>query len=340
VETKKIIKIRSLTPPTVCESELGPAQEQQEFESNEVRVSLLADVNNDTACPWRIFPKRIFARRSPSPDSANEREQGAVPREQAPPACYYDRTAVRAREALALTFVDEELAPRAIPERIYARKLCSGARKHQQVSSLAFGKLFPAADVASKSRRPNSRGRPQNRGDRRFREPFRPEPVVAQGQGRVDCRGRVPREHSSPRRHPQGQERPERDQVCPLSRCTPSRPVPRFPCIRPIETRGNEDGSGALQQPPPEQEDEKISLFKRISPFDVSMELKFELDTRLTVSCVVAVASAYGLLTVSIALDSILLAFGNAVILLLILFVLFGWKELLGEFHKKRSTAN
>jgi len=52
------------------------------------------------------------------------------------------------------------------------------------------------------------------------------------------------------------------------------------------------------------------------------MELKFELDTRLTVSCVVAVASAYGLVTVSIAIDSVLLAFGNAVILLLILFVL------------------
>ena len=42
------------------------------------------------------------------------------------------------------------------------------------------------------------------------------------------------------------------------------------------------------------------------------MELKFELNTRLTVSFMVAVASAYGLLTVSIALDSILLAFGNA----------------------------
>jgi hypothetical protein len=101
--------------------------------------------------------------------------------------------------------------------------------------------------------------------------------------------------------------------------------------MRPFATRGNEDESGA-QQPPPEQEDNK-------SPFS-SMELKFELDTRLTVSCVVAVASAYGLLTVSIALDSILLAFGNAVILLLILFVLFGWRELLGEFNKKRSTAN
>jgi len=69
------------------------------------------------------------------------------------------------------------------------------------------------------------------------------------------------------------------------------------------------------------------------------MELKFELDTRLTVSCVVAVASAYGLVTVSIALDRVHLAFGNSVILLLILFVLFGWKELLGEFGKKRSAA-
>ncbi len=69
------------------------------------------------------------------------------------------------------------------------------------------------------------------------------------------------------------------------------------------------------------------------------MELKFKLDTRLTVSCVVAVASAYGLVTVSIVLDSVLLAFGNAIILLLILFVLFGWKELLGEFGKKRSAV-
>jgi hypothetical protein len=69
------------------------------------------------------------------------------------------------------------------------------------------------------------------------------------------------------------------------------------------------------------------------------MENKFKLNTRLTVSCVVAVASAYGLVTVSIAIDSILLAFGNAVILLLILFVLFCWRELLGEFGKKRSVA-
>ncbi len=69
------------------------------------------------------------------------------------------------------------------------------------------------------------------------------------------------------------------------------------------------------------------------------MELKFEPDTQLTVSCVVAAASAYGLVTLLITIDSILLAFGNAVILLLILFILFGWRELLGEFGKKRSAT-
>ena len=53
----------------------------------------------------------------------------------------------------------------------------------------------------------------------------------------------------------------------------------------------------------------------------------------------VAAASAYGLVTVSIAIDSVLLAFGDAVIRLLILFVLFGWRELLGEFGKKKSAA-
>ncbi len=45
------------------------------------------------------------------------------------------------------------------------------------------------------------------------------------------------------------------------------------------------------------------------------MELKFELDTQLTVSCVVPVPSAYGLVTVLIAIDIVLLAFGNAVII-------------------------
>ncbi len=56
------------------------------------------------------------------------------------------------------------------------------------------------------------------------------------------------------------------------------------------------------------------------------MELKFELDTQLTVSCVVDVASAYGLVTISIAINSVLLAFYNTLIFLLILFVFF-WVE-------------
>ncbi len=218
LEALKIIKIRSLTPPIACESERGPALKQEQvFDSNEVRVSLLVNVDDDTARPWATIPTSIFARRA---------DESEVPRETALPACHYESTTVRAREALALSFVDKDLAPRAIPERIIARKLCARADVHAPARSLTFGKLFPAAAVASKSRQPNSRGRPQNRGDRRFREPFRPEPVIAQGQGRVDCRGRVPREHSSPRRHPQGRE--DRDQVCPLSRCTPSRRPP-FP---------------------------------------------------------------------------------------------------------------
>jgi hypothetical protein len=96
-------------------------------------------------------------------------------------------------------------------------------------------------------------------------------------------------------------------------------------------TRGNEEGSCFLEKRP-EQED------TRSSPSS-SMELKFELDTRLTFSCVVAAVLAYGLVTVSIAIESVLLAFDNAVILLLILFASFGWRELLGEFGKKRSAA-
>ena len=96
--------------------------------------------------------------------------------------------------------------------------------------------------------------------------------------------------------------------------------------------RGNKEGSCFLDKPP-KQEDTKSSPL-------TSMELKFELDTQLTVSCMVAAASAYGLMTVLIVHDSILLAFGNTVILLMILFALFGWRELLGELNKKRSTAN
>ena len=226
-----------------------------------------------------------------------------------------DSIAIRARahEALALSFIDEELASRAIPERIFAHKPCAQYERPPRRS---------AVDVTSESRRPKSRSRsrpnPSKQGNRRFDTPFRSKTVVAQGQGRVDCRGRA--------HHPRGLK--DQGRVCPLSRCTHTSPVCRFPCIRPyVATRGNEEGSCFLEKPP-EQEDTKSSPSS-------SMELKFELDTRLTVSCVVAVALAYGLVTVSIALDSILLVFGNAVILLLILFVLFGWRELLGQRQTK-----
>ncbi len=59
------------------------------------------------------------------------------------------------------------------------------------------------------------------------------------------------------------------------------------------------------------------------------MELKFKLDTRLTVLCVIAVACAYGFATVSIALNSVSLAFANAIVLLAILFIFFGLKDIL-----------
>ena len=215
------------------------------------------------------------------------------------------------------------------PKTKLARKLCTSAWERPQVSSLTFSKVFSAADVASKSHRPSSCSRPQNRGGQTFGEPFRPKPIVAQGQGRVDCCGPVPRDHSNPRRHPQGQQ--DQDRVYPLSCRTHSRPVLCFPCIRRETTSGNKEGRCLFQKPPKQEDTRSFPLS--------SMELKFELDTRLTVSCVVAVALAYGLVTVSIALDSVLLAFGNAVILLLILFVLFGWKELLGEFGKQSAVA-
>ena len=197
------------------------------------------------------------------------------------------------------------------------------------VSSLTFG-VFPAIIIASKSCRPRSScSRPQNQGSRTFGKPFWPETVVTQGRGRVDCRGRVPREYLNPRLHPQGQQ--DRDVVCPLSCSTHLRPVLHFPCICHEMMSENEEGRCLFQKPPNQKDTRSFPL--------LSMELKFELDTRLTVSCAVAVASAYGLVTVSIALDSVLLAFGNTIILLLILFVLFGWKELLGEFGKQSVVA-
>ena len=149
MDTEKIVKIRSLMPPSIArESKRGPASQQelqaQQSESNKARVSLL--VNKDTV-PWGIFPERKFT-----------------------------------------------------------RKLCRSAWEHPPVSSLTFGKIFYAADIASKSRRPSSHSRPHNRCGRTFGKPCPPKTVVAQGRGRVDCRGHVPREHLNPRRHPQGQQ--------------------------------------------------------------------------------------------------------------------------------------
>jgi hypothetical protein len=178
-------------------------------------------------------------------------------------------------------FVDKDRVPRVFPQRKFARKPCTSACERPPASSLTFSRDFTPADVASKRRRPKSHGRcPQNLGDRTFREPFQPEPVVAQGQRRVASRGRVPGVHPNPRLCPQGHK--DQGQVCPLLRCTPSSPVLHFPCIRRYTMSGNEEGRCFLEQSP-EQED------TRSSPSSL-MELKFELDTQLTVSCVVAVA--------------------------------------------------
>ena len=60
LETKKIIKIRSLMPPSAASERVRqPAlqQEQQESGSNKVRISLF--VNKDRV-PW-VFPQRKFA---------------------------------------------------------------------------------------------------------------------------------------------------------------------------------------------------------------------------------------------------------------------------------------
>jgi hypothetical protein len=59
------------------------------------------------------------------------------------------------------------------------------------------------------------------------------------------------------------------------------------------------------------------------------MELKFELDTRLTVSGIVVIAVGYGFTTVSVAIGNGLLAFAYAIILLFIIFILFGLRDIL-----------
>jgi hypothetical protein len=54
------------------------------------------------------------------------------------------------------------------------------------------------------------------------------------------------------------------------------------------------------------------------------MELKFELDTALTVKCISASMCALGFTKVSIALKNAQLAIANALVILAIIFVLFG----------------
>jgi hypothetical protein len=54
------------------------------------------------------------------------------------------------------------------------------------------------------------------------------------------------------------------------------------------------------------------------------MELKFELDTALTVKCISAVACALGFTKVSILLENAQLEIAHALALLAIIFVLFG----------------
>jgi hypothetical protein len=136
-------------------SERGPALQGQEFnsiKSDEVRVSLL--VYDE----WAIIPQTRQQTRSP-PACGDRYDDSTV-----------SPTAARACEALALSFVDltardsfidEELAPRAIPKRIFAWKPQTSAYKRPPARSQTFGEHLAAANVASKSRRPISRGRPQ-----------------------------------------------------------------------------------------------------------------------------------------------------------------------------------
>ena len=174
------------------------------------------------------------------------------------PALQQEQQESGSNEVGVSLFVNKDWVPWVFPQRKFARKPCTSACVCPPVSSLTFGRDFTPADVTSERRRPKSRGRrPRNLGNRTFGEPFWPEPVVGQGQGRVDCCGRMPGEHPIPRLQPQGQE--DQGRVCPLSRCSPSRPVLRFPCIRPYVTRENEEGSCFLEKRS-EQEDKKLPI--------------------------------------------------------------------------------
>ncbi len=54
------------------------------------------------------------------------------------------------------------------------------------------------------------------------------------------------------------------------------------------------------------------------------MELKFEIDTALTVKCISTVACALGFRKVSITLKNVQLSIANALVLPVIIFMLFG----------------
>jgi len=75
-------------------------------------------------------------------------------------------TRVRFERSGDILFVDEDRVPWVFPQRKFARKPCTSACVCLPISSLTFGRDFTPADVASKSRRPKSRGRcPRNLGD-------------------------------------------------------------------------------------------------------------------------------------------------------------------------------
>jgi hypothetical protein len=158
-----------LTPPTAFESERGPPRDHQELDfSNKVRVTLLVDERG-------IIPQTRHQTRSPPSDDSRYDKSTVSP------------IAARALKALAIDLevhdflIDEELATRAIPTRIYAHKSCARAYDYDAPArSSTIGQRLPAAVIASKqSRQPKSCGRPQNRGGQTFGEPFRPEPVIA-----------------------------------------------------------------------------------------------------------------------------------------------------------------
>ncbi len=231
-------------------------------------------------------------------------------------------------------FVDKDRVPWLFPQRKFvARKLdmtYTSVCDCLLVSSLTFGRDSSPADTASKRRWPKSCGHnPLNLGNRPFGKPLWPKSVVVQGQGRVDCCGCMPGADPNPRHCLQSNK--DWGQVCLPSWTPPSWLVLCFPCICSFTTRGNDEGSCVAKSS--KQEDARCSPSSSII---YGAQVWAHHSTYR--SWMVAVALAYGLMAVWIAINSILFAFGNAIILLLILFALFGWREFIGKFRKKRSA--